>query len=85
VNSRVVVNAMEPRAALAAYDGGPLYFICRLAGRGRHARPIADALGVDAKAVRILTGQVGGSFGMKAPCFPNMSACCMPPARWAGR
>ena len=38
VNSRLVVDAMEPRAALAAYDGQPLHALCRLAGRVRHAR-----------------------------------------------
>ena len=38
VNSRLVVDAMEPRAAVAAYDGQPLHALCRLAGRVRHAR-----------------------------------------------
>ena len=32
---------------------------------------VADALGVDAKAVHVLTGQVGGSFGMKGVLFPE--------------
>src|SRR5271154_1181811 len=71
VNSRVVVNAMEPRAAVAAYDGDRFtLYVCSQGVTGMRAN-IAEALGVDAKAVRILTGQVGGSFGMKAAVFPE--------------
>ena len=45
---------------------------------------IAEAMGVDAKAVRILTGQVGGSFGMKATVFPEY-ICLLHAARALGR
>ena len=38
VNSRVVVNAMEPRAALGVLRRRPLHPLRRLAGRIRHAR-----------------------------------------------
>jgi len=45
---------------------------------------IADALAVDAKTVRILTGQVGGSFGMKAMVFPEY-ICLLHASRALGR
>ena len=84
VNSRVVVNAMEPRAALAAYDGGR--FTLHVASQGVYGMRanIAEAMGVDAKDVHILTGQVGGSFGMKAAVFPEY-ICLLHAARALGR
>ncbi len=38
LNSRLVVNAMEPRAALAAYDGSRFTMYVAIARRDRHAR-----------------------------------------------
>ena len=71
VNSRLVVNAMEPRAALATYEDNRFtLYACSQGVFGMRAN-IADAMGVDVKNVRILTGQVGGSFGMKAMVFPE--------------
>src|SRR5271156_985050 len=71
VNSRVVVNAMEPRAAVAAYDGNRFtFYVCSQGVTGMRAN-IAEAMAVDAKAVHVLSGQVGGSFGMKGAVFPE--------------
>jgi carbon-monoxide dehydrogenase large subunit len=84
VNSRVVVNAMEPRAAAAAYDGDRFtLYVCSQGVTSMRAN-IAEALGVDAKAVRILTGQVGGSFGMKGGVFPEY-ICILHGTRTLGR
>jgi carbon-monoxide dehydrogenase large subunit len=84
VNSRLVVNAMEPRAALASYQDNR--FTLHVASQGvvGMRANIADALGVAAKDVRILTGQVGGSFGMKAAVFPEY-ICLLHAARALGR
>jgi aerobic carbon-monoxide dehydrogenase large subunit len=84
LNSRVVVNAMEPRAALAAYDGNR--FTLHVASQGVHGMRanIAEALGLTPKDVRILTGHVGGSFGMKAAVFPEY-ICLLHAARALGR
>ena len=71
VNSRLVVNAMEPRAAVASYDDGRFTLYVGSQGVFGMRANIAEALGVDPKNVRILTGQVGGSFGMKATVFPE--------------
>ena len=45
---------------------------------------IAEAMGVERKDVHILTGQVGGSFGMKAAVFPEY-ICALHAARALGR
>ena len=83
-NSRVVVNAMEPRAAVAAHDGGRFTFYVGSQGVTGMRAQVSDTLGVDAKAVHILTGQVGGSFGMKGVLFPEY-VCVLHGARLLGR
>ena len=84
LNSRVVVNAMEPRAAVAAYDGSRFTFYVGSQGVTGMRAQVSDALGVDAKAVHVLTGQVGGSFGMKGVLFPEY-VCVLHGARALGR
>src|SRR5580692_6893150 len=84
VNSRLVVAAMEPRAALAAYDGQRFTLYVGSQGVFGMRANIAEALGVTPKDVRILTGQVGGSFGMKAAVFPEY-ICVLHAARALGR
>jgi aerobic carbon-monoxide dehydrogenase large subunit len=84
LNSRLVVNAMEPRAALAAYDGSRFTFYVGSQGVFGMRAQLADALGVEPKAVRVVTGQVGGSFGMKGVLFPEY-VCLLHAARALGR
>jgi len=84
VNSRLVVAAMEPRAALAAFDGQRFTLYVGSQGVFGMRANISEALGVPAKDVRILTGQVGGSFGMKAAVFPEY-ICVLHAARALGR
>ena len=86
INSRVVVNAMEPRAALATYDGASGRYTLHVPTQGVFGMRgnIADILKVEPKQVRILTGHVGGSFGMKAAPFPEY-VCVLHAARMLGR
>ena len=84
VNTRLVVNAMEPRAALAAYDGNRFTLHVSSQGVFGMRANIAEALGVAAKDVHVITGQVGGSFGMKAAVFPEY-ICVLHAARALGR
>jgi carbon-monoxide dehydrogenase large subunit len=84
VNSRLVVNAMEPRAAVAAYDGSRFTVYVASQGVTGMRAQIADCLGVEPKAVHVLTGQVGGSFGMKGVLFPEY-VCILHGARTLGR
>ena len=84
VNSRVVVNAMEPRAALAVYGGRRFTLYVGSQGVAAMRAHIAEILGVAAGDVRILTGQVGGSFGMKAAVFSEY-VCVLHAARALSR
>jgi aerobic carbon-monoxide dehydrogenase large subunit len=83
-NSRVTVNPMEPRAAIGAYEDNRFTLhVCSQGVFGMRAN-IADVMGVDVRDVHILTGQVGGSFGMKAGVFPEY-ICLLHGARALGR
>jgi aerobic carbon-monoxide dehydrogenase large subunit len=84
VNSRLVVSAMEPRAALASYDWSRFTLYVSSQGVFGMRANISEALGVPAKDVHVLTGQVGGSFGMKAAVFPEY-ICVLHAARALGR
>jgi aerobic carbon-monoxide dehydrogenase large subunit len=73
-SNRIVVNAMEPRSAIGAYDSGTerwtLNVGCQgvMGIRGGLAK---DVLQVTPDKVRVLTGNVGGSFGMKSQVYPE--------------
>ena len=84
LNSRLVVNAMEPRAAVAAYDGSRFTVYVASQGVIGMRAQIADCLGVEPKAVHVITGQVGGSFGMKGVLFPEY-VCILHGTRTLGR
>jgi carbon-monoxide dehydrogenase large subunit len=72
VSNRIVVNPMEPRSAIGAFekDRWVLRVGCQgvIGLRGGLAR---DVLGVTPDKVRVLTGNVGGSFGMKSQVYPE--------------
>jgi carbon-monoxide dehydrogenase large subunit len=86
VNSRVVVNAMEPRAAMAEYDVASgrwtLHTGCQ-GVMGMKAQ-LAAVLGTAPDKVHVLSGNVGGSFGMKAAVYPEY-VCALHGARALGR
>jgi aerobic carbon-monoxide dehydrogenase large subunit len=71
-SNRIVVNPIEPRAALAEYDPARRHFTLHVGCQGVFGfrNYIAGVLGVGRDDVRIMTDRVGGSFGMKQP---NMS------------
>ena len=86
VNSRVVVNPMEPRAAIGLYDAASGRFTLHAPSQGVFGLKanMAEILKVEPKQVRILTGHVGGSFGMKSAPFPEY-VCVLHAARALGR
>src|SRR5437588_6964481 len=86
VNSRIVVNAMEPRAAVASFDPASGRFTVHTGCQGAFGMrgSLADILGVPADKVHVLIGNVGGSFGMKAAPDPEY-VCALHAARALGR
>lgn len=75
-NNRVVVAAMEPRSALADYDQESGRYTLRLGSQGvfMMRNGLAEIMGVEREQMRVLTGRVGGSFGMKAAPYPEYPA-----------
>jgi aerobic carbon-monoxide dehydrogenase large subunit len=84
VNNRIVVNPMEPRAALAVYEHGRFTLYVPTQGVFGMRANIAQVLGVDAKEVHVITGNIGGSFGMKAAVYAEY-VCALHAARALGR
>jgi carbon-monoxide dehydrogenase large subunit len=73
VNNRIVVNPIEPRSAIASYDRKAGRYTLHAPSQGVFGlrNNLAAAMGVPAGRMRLVTGHVGGSFGMKASVFPE--------------
>lgn len=85
-DNRVVVNAMEPRAAIGAYDAAAGRWTLHVGSQGVFGlrNSMAEILGADPQNVRVITDNVGGSFGMKAAPYPEY-VCLLHAARELGR
>ena len=86
-NSRVVVNAMEPRSAIASYEAADGRWTLQLGCQGVFGlrnQIAGDILKVPPERLRVLSGNVGGSFGMKAFVYPEY-VCLLHAARALGR
>ena len=87
VNNRLVVCAMEPRSALASHDAASGRWTLNVGCQGvfgLRQQLASDILKVAPEKVRVLTGNVGGSFGMKAQAYPEYT-CLFHAARTLGR
>ena len=86
VNSRIIVSALEPRAAVADYDAKDGRYVLRVGSQGVMGMrtQVAAVFGVEPAKVRVLTGNVGGSFGMKFPAYPEY-VCALHAAKLLGR
>jgi aerobic carbon-monoxide dehydrogenase large subunit len=90
VNQRVAPAPMETRAAAAVYgaDGRLTAWIPNQGAQGTR-QALADLLGIDQAALRIITPDVGGAFGAKFGADPEHAVVCWVarrlgrPARWA--
>ena len=85
-NTRLAVAPMEPRAAIAEYDAGAQHFTLHAQSQGVFGMKgqLVDILGVKPDQVRVVTGNVGGSFGMKAQVYPEY-VCILHAAKVLGR
>jgi len=85
-SNRIVVNAMEPRSAIAHYDPARSHWTLHVGSQGVFGfrNYIADVLGVGRDKVRVLTDRVGGSFGMKQATYAEYY-CILLAARELGR
>ncbi len=84
---RIVINPMELRSCLASYDAARDHWTLHVPTQGvfGYRNQIAgDVLRVPPEKVTVLTGHVGGSFGMRGQVFPEY-VCALHAARELGR
>ena len=83
INNRLVANPIEPRAALAEYDAASGRTTLYTPSQGPHHLygQIADViLKAPREEIRVVSGNVGGAFGMKIFLYPEQPAVV-----WAAR
>ncbi|WP_027551542.1 xanthine dehydrogenase family protein molybdopterin-binding subunit [Bradyrhizobium sp. Cp5.3] len=85
-NTRVAVVSMEPRVGLASYDKKTERYTIQVPTQGvaGNRANLAKNLKVPNEKVRILTANVGGSFGMKNINYPEYM-CILYAAKALGR
>ncbi|MGY4625052.1 xanthine dehydrogenase family protein molybdopterin-binding subunit [Bradyrhizobium sp. USDA 4486] len=85
-NTRVAVVSMEPRVGLASYDKKTERYTLQVPTQGvaGNRANLAKNLKVPNEKVRILTANVGGSFGMKNVNYPEYM-CILYAAKELGR
>ncbi|WP_428484591.1 xanthine dehydrogenase family protein molybdopterin-binding subunit [Rhodopila sp.] len=81
-NNRIVVCPMEPRSAIGEYEADTDRLVLRLGCQGVFGQRalLSGILGVSKEKLQVLTGNVGGSFGMKASAYPEY-VCLLHAAR----
>src|SRR3974390_2709084 len=86
INTRVIVNSVEPRSAIGESEPTSGKWTMHSCSQGVFGQKTAlmDILGAPGDKVRVVTGNVGGSFGMKAPLYPEY-VCILHAARALGR
>jgi carbon-monoxide dehydrogenase large subunit len=86
VNNRIAVVPMEPRVALAHYDKKTERYTLQVPTQGVSGNKVmlAKILNVPNDKVRILSANVGGSFGMKNINYPEYT-CILHAAKMLGR
>lgn len=73
-NNRIVVASMEPRSAIGEYEAETGRMVLHVGCQGVFGlrnQLADDVLKMPRNKVRVLTGNVGGSFGMKASVYPE--------------
>jgi carbon-monoxide dehydrogenase large subunit len=85
-NQRMIVASIEPRAAIGEFDAAAEKWTLYSPSQGVHGlkTTLMDILSAPSDKMRVVTGQVGGSFGMKAAVYPEY-VCILHGARMLGR
>ncbi len=91
-SQRVHGSPIEPRSALATFDPNSGRYELSAPSQGVHRfrHALAKALGVEIAAVRVVTPDVGGAFGLRIPCsneYPLLlwaARRCGRPVKWEG-
>jgi carbon-monoxide dehydrogenase large subunit len=90
VHNRLTPNPIEPRAALGAVEDGRYVLRTSTQGANLFQRVLAPVLGIPPERLRVITADVGGSFGMKEFIYPEHALVLIAaerlgrPVRWTG-
>ena len=78
VNQRLQPSAMEPRAAIAAYDPGTKELTLHVTSQNPHIHRLllSIILGMPEQRIHVISPDVGGGFGSKIPCYPWEAVVC---------
>ncbi|MCO5070751.1 MAG: xanthine dehydrogenase family protein molybdopterin-binding subunit [Rhizobiaceae bacterium] len=90
VNNRVLISPIEPRGAVAVHDHELNAYTLYAPTQGVHLvrTLLAPTLGIEPSKLRVITNDVGGSFGAKLVSMPEQTAllfaakACRRPVRW---
>ena len=91
INNRVVASPLEPRICVAAFDAVDHRYVLHVASQGVHslkAQLWEHIFHLPPEHFHVLTGDVGGAFGMKIFMYPEYVAAlaaarrCGRPVRW---
>ena len=76
VNQRIAMAPMEPRAALAVWEPDGERYVLHVASQSAFAmrQHVARTMGVPVEKLRIVSGDVGGAFGMRTSGYPEYPA-----------
>jgi carbon-monoxide dehydrogenase large subunit len=88
VNSRLVPNAMEPRAAIGSYDPAEEHFTLYNTTQNPHVARLVLAAFVGIAPehkLRVVAPDVGGGFGSKIFIYPEETVCLWASKRVGGR
>ncbi len=85
-SQRVAPTSIEPRSGTGEWDAESGRYTMHTGGQGVFglSRTLADLVGGKSGDVRVLMGDVGGSFGMKGGAYPE-HVLCLVAARLTGR
>ena len=89
-SGRVVGNPMEPKSALAAWDGPVLDLWSASQGMTGMRDGLAALTGMDPGLIRVHAQDVGGAFGVRGPAYPEYAALALAarrvgrPVKWVG-
>jgi aerobic carbon-monoxide dehydrogenase large subunit len=76
VNQRIVMAPMEPRAAVAVYERESERYVLHVASQSAFAmrQHVGRTMGVPVEKLRVVSGDVGGAFGMRTSGYPEYPA-----------
>ena len=86
-NNRIVVSAMEPRSAVGLFDAASEGYTLNVGCQGVFGMMntlAKQVFNIEPEKMHVITGNVGGSFGMKAGAYPEY-ICVLHAAKVLGR